>query len=128
MSNSIPITKHKQKSRHIITINELVTNGLLQLEALTYMRGRSIPLQYIIIDEAQNLTPHEIKTIVSRTGAGSKMVLTGDPYQIDNPYLDSSSNGLVYCAEKMKGQAIFGHVMFVKSERSTLASLAANIL
>lgn len=120
--------KQKSKARRIVTINELRTSGLLELEALTYMRGRSIPMQYIIIDEAQNLTPHEIKTVVSRAGAGSKMVLTGDPYQIDNPYLDSSSNGLVYCVEKMKGQQIFGHVMFMKSERSSLASLAANIL
>jgi len=122
------INKQKGKAKRLITIKELMTNGLLQLEALTYMRGRSIPLQYIIIDEAQNLTPHEIKTVVSRAGSGSKMVLTGDPYQIDSPYLDSSSNGLVYCAEKMKGQSIFGHVMFVKSERSSLASLAARIL
>lgn len=128
ISNKINIGRQKSKARHVVTINELITNGLLQLEALTYMRGRSIPLQYIIIDEAQNLTPHEIKTIVSRTGAGSKMVITGDPYQIDNPYLDCSSNGLVYCAEKMKGQQIFGQVMFVKSERSALASLAANVL
>jgi len=118
----------KIKTKRVVTINELKTCGLLELEALTYMRGRSIPMQYIIIDEAQNLTPHEIKTVVSRVGAGSKMVLTGDPYQIDNPYLDSSSNGLVYCVEKMKGQRLFGHVMFVKSERSNLASLAANIL
>ena len=118
----------KQKAKRVITINELRASGLLELEALTYMRGRSIPMQYIIIDEAQNLTPHEIKTVVSRVGSRSKMVLTGDPYQIDNPYLDSSSNGLVYCVEKMKGQKLFGHVMFVKSERSSLASLAANIL
>jgi len=122
------INKQKSKTKRLITIKELTTNGLLQLEALTYMRGRSIPLQYVIIDEAQNLTPHEIKTVVSRVGSGSKMILTGDPYQIDNPYLDSSSNGLAYCVEKMKGQKIFGHVMFVKSERSELASLAASIL
>jgi len=120
--------REREKGKRVVTINELRTCGLLELEALTYMRGRSIPMQYIIIDEAQNLTPHEIKTVVSRVGAGSKMVLTGDPYQIDNPYLDSSSNGLVYCVEKMKGQKLFGHVMFVKSERSNLASLAANIL
>jgi len=126
-SEGINISK-KSKSKRVITINELKISGLLELEALTYMRGRSIPMQYIIIDEAQNLTPHEIKTVVSRVGTGSKMVLTGDPYQIDSPYLDSSSNGLVYCVEKMKGQKIFGHVMFVKSERSNLASLAANIL
>lgn len=121
-------SREREKAKRVITINELRTSGMLELEALTYMRGRSIPMQYIIIDEAQNLTPHEIKTIVSRVGTGSKMVLTGDPYQIDNPYLDSSSNGLVYCVEKMKGQDLFGQVMFVKSERSNLASLAANIL
>ncbi|PIV11725.1 MAG: phosphate starvation-inducible protein PhoH [Candidatus Omnitrophica bacterium CG_4_8_14_3_um_filter_43_15] len=127
-SSESGVLSRKQKAKRIITINELKTSGMLELEALTYMRGRSIPMQYIIVDEAQNLTPHEIKTVVSRVGTGSKMVLTGDPYQIDNPYLDSSSNGLVYCVEKMKGQKLFGHVMFVKSERSNLASLAANIL
>lgn len=126
-TDSINISK-KTKAKRVITINELLTSGLLELEALTYMRGRSIPMQYIIIDEAQNLTPHEIKTVVSRAGSRSKMVLTGDPYQIDSPYLDSSSNGLVYCVEKMKGQKLFGHVMFIKSERSSLASLAASIL
>lgn len=109
-------------------IGDLVESGLLQLEALTYMRGRSIPNQFIIIDEAQNLTPHEIKTVVSRAGNHTKMVLTGDPYQIDNPYLDSSSNGLSYAVEKMKGQDMFGHVTLTKNERSNLASLAAELL
>ncbi|MFA4991335.1 MAG: PhoH family protein [Candidatus Omnitrophota bacterium] len=109
-------------------VEDLVEGDLLQLEALTYMRGRSIPNQFIIIDEAQNLTPHEIKTVVSRAGNNTKMVLTGDPYQIDNPYLDSSSNGLSYATEKMKGQEIFGHVTLTKNERSGLASLAAELL
>ncbi len=127
-ASETPQGRQKSRAKRVITIKELLTSGLLQLEALTYMRGRSIPLQYIIIDEAQNLTPHEIKTVVSRVGSGSKMVLTGDPYQIDNPYLDSSSNGLVYCAERMKGQDIFGHIMFMKNERSALASLAAATL
>ncbi len=109
-------------------IVDLIDSDLLQLEALTYMRGRSIPNQFIIIDEAQNLTPHEIKTIVSRAGNNTKMALTGDPYQIDNPYLDSSSNGLSYAVEKMKSQKMFGHVILTKNERSDLANLAAELL
>lgn len=109
-------------------IEDLIDSDLVQLEALTYMRGRSIPNQFIVIDEAQNLTPHEIKTVVSRAGNHTKMVLTGDPYQIDSPYLDSSSNGLSYTVEKMKGQSIFGHVLLTRNERSDLASLAAELL
>lgn len=107
---------------------ELVDMGILEIEALTYIRGRSIPKQYMIVDEAQNLTPHEIKTIVTRAGEGTKIVLTGDPYQIDNPYVDSSSNGLTYVVEKFKGQEIAGHVTLTKGERSCLAELAANLL
>ncbi len=109
-------------------IEDLIDSDLLQLEALTYMRGRSIPNQFIIIDEAQNLTPHEVKTVVSRAGNHTKMVLTGDPYQIDNPYLDSSSNGLSYTVERMKHQEMFGHVLLTRNERSNLASLAAELL
>ncbi len=101
---------------------------LMALEPLTYIRGRSIPYQYIIVDEAQNLTPHEIKTIITRAGEGTKIVLTGDPYQIDNPYIDSTSNGLSYCVERFKEQAIAGHVTLAKGERSPLAELAANVL
>ncbi len=107
---------------------ELVELGLLEIEALTYIRGRSIPNQFLIVDEAQNLTPHEIKTIITRAGEGTKVVLTGDPYQIDNPYVDSSSNGLTYVVEKFKGQDISGHVTLNKGERSCLAELAANLL
>ena len=109
-------------------VEDLIECDLLQLEALTYMRGRSIPNQFIIIDEAQNLTPHEIKTVVSRAGNNTKMVLTGDPYQIDNPYLDSSSNGLSYAVERMNGHEMFGHVTLTKNERYGLASLAAELL
>ncbi|RKY29360.1 MAG: PhoH family protein [Planctomycetota bacterium] len=109
-------------------MKELLEGGIISLEALTYIRGRSVSGQYVIIDEAQNLTPHEVKTIISRAGEGSKMVLTGDPYQIDNPYLDSSSNGLTYVAERMKGQELFAHITLTKSERSTLASIAAELL
>ena len=107
---------------------ELVDLGLLEIEPLTYIRGRSIPKQYMIVDEAQNLTPHEIKTIVTRAGEGTKIILTGDPYQIDNPYIDSSSNGLTYVVEKFKGEDISGHVTLDKGERSPLAELAANLL
>ena len=106
----------------------MIDAGHLVLEPLTYIRGRSIPNQFMVIDEAQNLTPHEVKTIVSRVGEGTKIVLTGDVGQIDNPYLDSSSNGLAYLVESLKGQPIVGHVTLAKSERSRLASLAAEVL
>ncbi|MBX3385341.1 MAG: PhoH family protein [Phycisphaeraceae bacterium] len=109
-------------------IRKLMADGQLVLEPLTYIRGRSIPHQFMIVDEAQNLTPHEIKTIVSRVGEGTKVVLTGDIQQIDNPYLDQSSNGLSYIIEKMKGLGLVGHVTLAKSERSELASLAAKLL
>ena len=105
-------------------IDKLVADGRLVLEPLTYIRGRSIPHQFMIVDEAQNLTPHEVKTIISRVGEGTKLVLTGDISQIDNPYLDQSSNGLSYAVEKMKGLGIVGHVTLERSERSKLASLA----
>lgn len=107
---------------------ELMEMGMLSLEPLTYIRGRSIPYQYMIIDEAQNLTPHEIKTIITRAGEGTKIILTGDPYQIDNPYIDSTSNGLSYCVERFKSKSIAAHVTLLKGERSALAELAANIL
>ena len=106
-------------------IKTLMSSGQLVLEPLTYIRGRSIPHQFMIVDEAQNLTPHEVKTIVSRVGEGTKIILTGDIGQIDNPYLDSSSNGLSFTVEKLKGQPLVGHVTLSKSERSDLASLAA---
>ncbi len=109
-------------------IDKYMREDIIELEAMTFMRGRSIPNTFIVIDEAQNLTPHEIKTVISRAGNNTKMVLTGDPYQIDNPYLDSSSNGLTYCVEKMKGQKMFGHMTLTKNERSSLASLAAELL
>jgi PhoH-like ATPase len=107
---------------------ELIDMGILEIEPLTYIRGRSIPKQYMIVDEAQNLTPHEIKTIITRAGEGTKIVLTGDPYQIDNPYVDASSNGLSYAVEKFKDQTIAGHMTLTKGERSPLAEMAANLL
>ncbi len=99
--------------------------GFIELEPLTYIRGRSLPNQYLIVDEAQNLTPHEMKTIITRAGEGTKIVLTGDPYQIDIPYLDSESNGLSIAVEKFKNEIIVGHVTLEKGERSTLANMAA---
>lgn len=107
---------------------ELINQGMLNIEPLTYIRGRSIPNQYLIVDESQNLTPHEVKTIITRAGRGTKIVLTGDCYQIDNPYVDSSNSGLTYSVERFKGQAISAHVTLTKGERSELAELAANIL
>jgi len=107
---------------------ELMELNIVQVEPLTYIRGRSLPSQYFIVDEAQNLTPHEIKTIISRAGEKTKIVLTGDPQQIDNPYLDASSNGLSYVANKMKGESISGHVTLRKGERSKLAEIAARLL
>ncbi len=109
-------------------ITQLLDSDTLELEALTYIRGRSISRQFIIIDEAQNLTPHEVKTVVSRAGEGSKVILTGDPYQIDNPYLDASSNGLTYAAERLKALPLHGHVTLSRSERSQLAAAAAQYL
>lgn len=117
----------KEKGKHY-SYKELVNQGILVLEPLTYIRGRSIPKQYMIVDEAQNLTPHEIKTIITRAGDNTKIVLTGDPYQIDNPYIDSSSNGLSYVVERFKNEAIAGHVTLSKGERSELAERAANLL
>ncbi len=109
-------------------IKFLIESQKVQIEAITYIRGRSIPKQFLIVDEAQNLTPHEVKTIISRAGEGTKVVLTGDPYQIDNPYLDSSSNGLNFVIEKFKGQKLFGHIILHKSERSDLSALASGLL
>ena len=108
--------------------HELMDLGILEIEPLTYIRGRSIPNQYMIIDEAQNLTPHEVKTIITRAGEGTKIVLTGDPYQIDNPYVDSTNNGLVHIVNRFKQERIAGHVTLTKGERSDLAELATHLL
>jgi len=109
-------------------LQSLFDLGMIEVEPLTYIRGRSMPNQYLIVDEAQNLTPHEIKTIITRAGEGTKIVLTGDPYQIDNPYIDSSSNGLSFVVERFKEESIAGHITLVKGERSDLAELAATLL
>jgi PhoH-like ATPase len=107
------------------SLNDYLDFGFIELEPLTYIRGRSLPNQFIIIDEAQNLTPHEMKTIITRAGEGTKVVLTGDPYQIDIPYLDSDSNGLSIACERLKHEEIVGHVTLLKGERSQLANIAA---
>jgi PhoH-like ATPase len=122
------VGKKKTKVTPRDRIDSLFSSNTIVLEALTYIRGRSIPGQYVIVDEAQNLTPHEVKTIVSRAGENTKMVLTGDPYQIDNPYLDASSNGLTYATERLKSQTIHGHMTLKTSERSLLAAIAAEYL
>ena len=109
-------------------VDYLFDSGMIEVEAVTYIRGRSLPHLYIIIDEAQNLTPHEVKTVISRAGHDTKVVLTGDAYQIDNPYLDAASNGLTYVVERFQHESIYGHVTLAKSERSELASLAASLL
>ena len=106
----------------------LLTSGKIELEALTYIRGRSIPSQFIICDESQNLSPHVIKTILTRVGRGSKIVFTGDPEQIDHPYLDASSNGLSYLVERIKEEGISGHITLIKGERSGVAELGARLL
>lgn len=130
--------KHKKHGKHkkrkdglpggLGHVDDLIARGKLSLEAITYMRGRSIPYQFIFIDEVQNLTPHEVKTLVTRVGEGSKIVLAGDPHQIDSPYLDFSSNGLVVLSERFKGQRCFGSVYLQNSERSELSELATQLL
>jgi PhoH-like ATPase len=107
---------------------ELLETGQIQVEPLTYIRGRSLPHQYLIVDEAQNLSPHEVKTIITRCGEGTKIVLTGDPFQIDNPYVDSASNGLTIVADRFKREKLAGHIVLSKGERSELAEIAANLL
>lgn len=107
---------------------ELINQGILAVEPLTYIRGRSLPKQYFIVDEAQNLTPHEVKTILTRAGDGTKVVLTGDPYQIDHAYLDSENNGLTFTIERLKKTKIAAHITLKKGERSELATLAAELL
>jgi PhoH-like ATPase len=113
-------------------IDQLVNNmkdmNVLELEPLTYIRGRSIPNQFLLIDEAQNLSPHEIRTAITRVGEGTKIVLTGDPYQIDHPYLDSNSNGLTFVVERFKNERLAGHVTLLKGERSELAELGSRLL
>lgn len=118
-----------QRARNEATTwDELINQGILHVEPLTYIRGRSLPNQYMIVDEAQNLTPHEIKTIITRAGEGTKIVLTGDCEQIDSPYLDSINNGLAYCIDRLKDQDIVAHTVLRVGERSPLSEIASKYL
>ena len=128
--DNLTVIKHKfsHQSPEFIRINEMVKEEKLVITPLAYIRGRSLSSIFFIVDEAQNLTPHEIKTIITRAGEGTKMVFTGDIEQIDSPYLDTASNGLSYLSDKMKNQDIFAHVNLVKGERSFLAELASKLL
>ncbi len=128
--DNLTVIKHKfsHQSPEFIRINEMVKEEKLVITPLAYIRGRSLSNIFFIVDEAQNLTPHEIKTIITRAGEGTKMVFTGDIEQIDSPYLDTASNGLSYLSDKMKKQDIFAHVNLVKGERSFLAELASKLL
>ncbi len=121
-------TAGSARSRGAPSYQALLDQKIIEVEPLTYIRGRSIPRQFLVIDEAQNLTPHEVKTVVTRAGEGTKVVLTGDPYQIDNPYVDATSNGLTYVTERFKESPLAGHVTLRKGERSELAELAAQLL
>ncbi len=125
---SVIKNKFKPMSEEYLKIDEMVKNDKLVITPLAYIRGRSLSNSFFIIDEAQNLTPHEVKTIITRAGENTKMIFTGDIQQIDSPYLDTLSNGLSYLADRMKGQDLFAHVNLVKGERSYLAELASNLL
>lgn len=128
--DNLSVIKHKfnQQSKEYQKIEEMLKEEKLVITPLAYIRGRSLSNIFFIVDEAQNLTPHEVKTIITRAGEGTKMVFTGDIEQIDSPYLDSQSNGLTYLSDKMRGQSIFAHVNLVKGERSYLAELASKLL
>ena len=128
--DNLTVIKHqfREESPEFTRINDLLKNEKLMITPLAYIRGRSLSKVYFIVDEAQNLTPHEVKTIITRAGEGTKIVFTGDPYQIDTPYLDSRSNGLTYLIDKMKGQNLYAHITMEKGERSELAELASNLL
>jgi len=123
--------EHKRERRPspaLQSVEQLINMGKISLEAITYMRGRSIPYQFIFIDEVQNLNPHEVKTLITRVGEGSKIIIAGDPFQIDSPYLDFSSNGLIVASDKFKNKSIFGTVFLETSERSELSRLASELL
>jgi len=128
--DNLTVIKHKfsHQSPEFLRINDMMKEEKLVITPLAYIRGRSLSSIFFIVDEAQNLTPHEIKTIITRAGEGTKMVFTGDIEQIDSPYLDTASNGLSYLSDKMKDQDIFAHVNLIKGERSFLAELASKLL
>jgi PhoH-like ATPase len=125
ITNKDPISDRDDR---VPAYQHLIDQKIIEVEPLTYIRGRSIPHQYLIVDEAQNLTPHEVKTVITRAGEGTKIILTGDPRQIDNPYVDATSNGLTYVVERFKNSPLAGHVTLRKGERSKLAEMAAELL
>ena len=126
--DNLNVIKHNAQAKDVELIQQMQSSGQLVIEALAFIRGRSLNDTFFIVDEAQNLTPHEIKTIITRAGQNCKMVFTGDVQQIDTPYLDSQSNGLVYMIDKMRGQNLFAHVNLIKGERSRLSEIASNLL
>ena len=128
--DNLSVIRHQFKSndKRSIKINELLEQNKLLITPLTYIRGRSLQKSFFIVDEAQNLTPHEVKTVITRAGEGTKVIFTGDIHQIDHPYLDKRSNGLTYLISRMKGQDVFAHITLEKGERSELAELASNLL
>ena len=128
--DNLKVIKHQfqENDPNFIRLTDMLEDKKLVIEPLAYIRGRSLEKIYFIVDEAQNLTPHEIKTIITRVGANTKIVFTGDPYQIDTPYLDSKSNGLSYLIDRFKGQRLYAHITLVKGERSELAEIASNLL
>ena len=119
---------NRRGERNAVSWEELINQGLLHIEPLTYIRGRSLPAQYMIVDEAQNLSPHEVKTIITRAGEGTKIILTGDCEQIDSPYLDSINNGLAYCIDRLKDEEIVSHAVLKVGERSPLSEIASKKL
>jgi len=128
--DNLGVIKHQfsSNSKEVMKIEEMLKDEKLLITPLAYIRGRSLSNVFFIVDEAQNLTPHEIKTIITRAGEGTKIVFTGDIYQIDSPYLDTTSNGLTYLTDRMKSQELFAHVNLVKGERSILSELASDLL
>ena len=128
--DNLAVIRHqfKAKDKRAIKINEMLEQDKLLITPLAYIRGRSLQKSFFIVDEAQNLTPHEVKTIITRAGEGTKIVFTGDIHQIDHPYLDKCSNGLTYLISRMKGQEMYAHITLEKGERSHLAELASDLL
>ena len=120
--------QYPEEDKQYQQIDQMIGDNKLVIEPLSYIRGRSLQKVFFIVDEAQNLTPHEIKTIITRAGEGVKIAITGDIYQIDHPYLDAQSNGLSYLIDHFKGQPLYAHVNLEKGERSELAELASNLL
>ena len=128
--DNLAVIRHqfKHNDKRTAKINEMLEQDKLLITPLAYIRGRSLQKAFFIVDEAQNLTPHEVKTVITRAGEGTKVVFTGDIHQIDHPYLDKRSNGLTYLISRMKGQDVFSHITLEKGERSELAELASNLL